>query len=117
MPESAPGTIGHITLEAKLAGERCAGKPHAPFDEAGAGNGHGLGTAVPAAKCVDSAGPTRPPRQLSTLPDRGRRGDQPSLPGPEPLCRVGEIFEATRHGTARRFMTTGVRNLNSGFGG
>src|SRR5262249_20817792 len=26
------------TFEAKLAGERCAGKPHAPFDEAGAGN-------------------------------------------------------------------------------
>jgi RNA-directed DNA polymerase len=33
----APGTIGRITLEVKLAGERCAGKPHAPFDEAGAG--------------------------------------------------------------------------------
>lgn len=30
--------IGLITLHAKHAGERSAGKPHAPFDEAGAGN-------------------------------------------------------------------------------
>jgi len=30
--------IGPITLEAKHAGERSAGKPPAPFDVAGAGN-------------------------------------------------------------------------------
>jgi hypothetical protein len=29
---------GRITLDAKHAGERSAGKPPAPFDEAGAGN-------------------------------------------------------------------------------
>ncbi len=81
MPESAPGTIGHITLEVKLAGERCAGKPHAPFDEAGAGNG---GTV---------SGPQRLQRSAWTAPDLfghrassrpyppgGRRGDLPSLP-------------------------------------
>jgi len=33
--------------------------------------GHGLGTAAPAEKCVDSAGPIRPLRQLSTLLIRG----------------------------------------------
>ena len=37
-PESAPGMIGPITLDAKHAGERSAGKPPAPFDVAGAGN-------------------------------------------------------------------------------
>jgi len=31
--------IGHITLEAKQAGKRSAGNPHATFEEAGAGNG------------------------------------------------------------------------------
>jgi transposase InsO family protein len=36
--ESAPGAIGRITLGAKQAGKRSAGNPHAPFDEAGAGN-------------------------------------------------------------------------------
>jgi len=30
--------MGPITLDAKHAGERSAGKPPAPFDEAGAGN-------------------------------------------------------------------------------
>jgi hypothetical protein len=38
-PESAPSPIGHITLEAKQAGKRSAGNPHATFEEAGAGNG------------------------------------------------------------------------------
>ena len=37
--ESAAGTIGPITLEAKPSGKRSAGKPHAAFDVAGAGNG------------------------------------------------------------------------------
>jgi hypothetical protein len=36
--ESASGAIGRITLGAKQAGKRSAGNPHAPFDEAGAGN-------------------------------------------------------------------------------
>jgi hypothetical protein len=36
--ESTPSLIGPITLEAKRAGERSAGKPPAAFDEAGAGN-------------------------------------------------------------------------------
>ena len=31
--------MGHITLGAKRAGERSAGNLHAPFDEAGAGDG------------------------------------------------------------------------------
>jgi len=30
--------IGLITLEKKSTGKRSAGNPHAPFDEAGAGN-------------------------------------------------------------------------------
>ena len=35
--ESCPSTIGLITLDPKLAGERSAGNPHATFDEAGNG--------------------------------------------------------------------------------
>src|ERR1035438_10534627 len=37
--ESCPGTIGHITLDAKQTGTRSAGNPHAACDEAGIGNG------------------------------------------------------------------------------
>src|SRR5258707_2468307 len=36
--ESRSSTIGPINLEVKQAGERSAGKPHAAFDVAGAGN-------------------------------------------------------------------------------
>ena len=36
--ESGTGWIGLITLEAKCAGARSAGNPHAACDEAGAGN-------------------------------------------------------------------------------
>src|SRR5262252_1583485 len=36
--ESAPTLIGPITLGMKQAGKRSAGKPHAAFDVAGAGN-------------------------------------------------------------------------------
>src|ERR1039458_9810749 len=37
--ESCPGTIGHITLDAKQTGTRSAGNPHAAWDEAGIGDG------------------------------------------------------------------------------
>jgi len=37
--ERSSGTISTITLDKKCAGERSAGKPHAAFDVAGAGNG------------------------------------------------------------------------------
>ena len=36
--ESAPSTRGPITLHMQQAGKRSAGKPHAAFDVAGAGN-------------------------------------------------------------------------------
>jgi hypothetical protein len=36
--ESTPSTLGLITLGMKRAGKRSAGKPHAAFDVAGAGN-------------------------------------------------------------------------------
>ena len=36
--KSVPRTIGLITLYEKQTGERSAGKPHAAFDVAGAGN-------------------------------------------------------------------------------
>jgi hypothetical protein len=36
--ESAAGQLGHISLDKKTTGKRSAGKPHAAFDEAGAGN-------------------------------------------------------------------------------
>jgi len=52
--ESATGTIGHINLDEKTTGKRGAGKPHAAFDEAGAGNGR-----------------FNAPRQFSTLPVGG----------------------------------------------
>ena len=47
-------SIGHINLDKNTSGKRSAGKPHAAFDEAGAGNG----------RC-------NAPRQFSTLPVRG----------------------------------------------
>ena len=52
--ESAAGQLGHISLDKKTTGKRSAGKPHAAFDEAGAGNGR-----------------FNVPRQFSTLPVRG----------------------------------------------
>ena len=41
----------------KDLGKPCAAAPHARFDERGLETEHGLGTAAPAEKCVDSAGP------------------------------------------------------------
>ena len=41
--ESTAGTIGRITLVAKQTGERSAGKPPAPFDVAGVGDGFTAG--------------------------------------------------------------------------
>jgi hypothetical protein len=41
----------------KGLGKPCAGEQHARFDERGLETGYGLGTAAPAARCVDSAGP------------------------------------------------------------
>ncbi len=38
-PDSVLSAIGRITLDAKPAGERRTGKPSAPFDRAGAGDG------------------------------------------------------------------------------
>ena len=52
--EIAAGQLGHINLDKKTTGKRSAGKPHAAFDEAGAGNG----------RCCNA------PRQFSTLPVR-----------------------------------------------
>ena len=52
--ESAASQLGHISLDKKTTGKRSAGKPHAAFDEAGAGNGR-----------------YNVPRQFSTLPARG----------------------------------------------
>jgi len=51
--ESAAGQLGHINLDKNTTGKRSAGKPHAAFDEAGAGNGR-----------------YSVPRQFSTLPVR-----------------------------------------------
>src|SRR5262245_47637472 len=45
--ESRPSTISPITLEVKQTGERSAGKPHAAFDVAGAGN-------VARSRCCDT---------------------------------------------------------------
>ena len=39
----AKADLGHISLGAKRTGKRSAGKPPAPFDVAGAGNGHTVG--------------------------------------------------------------------------
>jgi hypothetical protein len=70
--------IGRITLDAKPAGQRSAGNPHAPLDEAGTGNGgddllerdtHPKGEKQPGL-----AGSKRPPRQSSTLLRAGGLG-------------------------------------------
>ena len=52
--ESTAGQLGHINLDKNTTGKRSAGKPHAAFDEAGAGNGRYSVL-----------------RQFSTLPERG----------------------------------------------
>jgi hypothetical protein len=39
LTESRPSRIGPITLDAKCAGKRSAGKPHAAFEAAGIGDG------------------------------------------------------------------------------
>ena len=75
--QSAAAAVGHISLGAKRAGERSAGKPPAPFDVAGVGDvarGAGL---RPAAKAVDKPpDPTvRAPALDPTLADLpGKRG-------------------------------------------
>ncbi len=57
---------------AVVSGSICAPTAPAldPTDERGMETEHALGTAAPAMKCVDSAGPIRPPRQPPTLPPR-----------------------------------------------
>lgn len=63
--------MGHITLGMKPAGQRSAGKPHAPLDEAGTGNGGdgplGRDTHLKGEKQPGPARPKHPPRQSSTL--------------------------------------------------
>ena len=84
--ESAPDANGHITLDAKQAGKRSAGNPHAAFDEAGAGNvtrGAGLRTN---AKAVG----------IATGPYRRRASPRPYLGGergkPLPASRLALVF-------------------------
>ena len=47
--KSTASTIGHIILDVKTTGERSAGKPHAAFDVAEAGN-------VTWSRCCDTRG-------------------------------------------------------------
>lgn len=39
LTESVSSTIGQVSFDTKVLGERSAGNPHAAFDVAGAGNG------------------------------------------------------------------------------
>ena len=71
----------------KDLGKPGAGEPHARFDERGLETGHGLGTAAPATRCVDSAGPIGHRASPRLYP--------PGLPAPEP----GR--EGTRGGSKR----------------
>src|SRR5262245_729443 len=72
--ESAANGIGHITLGVKRTGERSAGKPPAPFDVAGVGDGL-------------TAGVVRHSQRKRGVTDRpGLRGTAPTLdPTQEPL--------------------------------
>jgi hypothetical protein len=64
--------IGPITLDAKHAGERSAGKPLAPFDVAGAGNVTMAAGLRATAKAVEHPPRSlRSARQSSTLPMSG----------------------------------------------
>jgi hypothetical protein len=60
--------MGPITLDAKHAGERSAGKPPAPFDEAGAGNVAMAAGLRASAKHWDNHRSLMLARQSSTLP-------------------------------------------------
>ena len=57
--ESTASQIGHINLNMKRTGKPGAGKPHAGFDEAGAGNGL-LSTAPVLDPTLEGKGAVRP---------------------------------------------------------
>src|SRR5450631_22270 len=71
--ESAPSLICPITLDAKHAGERSAGKPPAPFDVAGAGNVT-MEAGPASATTLEHPPEPRSARRSSTLPVRGEEG-------------------------------------------
>ena len=62
----------------KDLGKPGAGEPHARFDERGLETEHGLGTAAPAALCVDSAGPIGHRASPRLYPQLQRLLDDPS---------------------------------------
>jgi hypothetical protein len=87
--------IGHITLDVKLAGKPGAGKPHARFDVAVAGNGADDplegDTRLKREKRLGLTRPVPLPRQLPTLPSTVLRepgGEIP--PGHSPPCFENE---------------------------
>ena len=64
--------IGHITLGTKQTGKRSAGKPHAAFDVAGAGNVTMVAGLRSIAKSDGSTTGAYRARLLSTLPVRAQ---------------------------------------------
>jgi hypothetical protein len=69
--ESNSDLIGPINLDAKCAGKRSAGNPHAAFEEAGAGNG------------------------VTDIPKRARRG-KPRIQPREILRATAPVLDPTR---------------------
>src|SRR5437773_6041603 len=71
--ESVTSPIGPIPRVAKHAGERSAGDPHAPFDEAGAGNATMAAGLRATAKAVEQ--PPEPNVGAPVLDPTGGAGD------------------------------------------
>src|SRR5438093_1030010 len=93
--ESVPGMTGLITLHAKHAGERSAGKPLAAFDVAGAGNvTMAAGLRATAKACGNTHRRLRSARQSSTLPMSGMWKRSHGLAHRAPLTERGGNSDA-----------------------
>src|SRR5262249_35081718 len=87
--QSAANRIGHITLGVKRTGERSAGKPPAPFDVAGGGDGSTVGLLRHSQRKRGVPAMPRPPDTAPALDPTsgGGRETDPKAPRPAPTLR------------------------------
>ena len=93
--ESLSGAIGPINLDAKCAGKRSAGNPHAAFEAAGAGNG-------------PTVYPTRARRGKPWIQTRDRPEGHRASPRPYRGAPVAKLLGERKHAalvvTLREFL-------------
>src|SRR6266852_7570626 len=93
----------------KDLGKPGAGEPHARFDERGLETEHGLGTAAPAALCVDSAGPIGHRASPRLYP----RLETPLDESPKQLETVGTYWSGNEAGEGRFAHQLGVGRIRA----